>query len=583
MSFSIKNPPSVINISNITASDLSSSSITISWDTDIESTSKVIYGSDTNYGSSSDMDSTLELHHIVVLKNLQANNSYHYEVESSTPADGGDSVSGDNTFLTAVKEQSVSTGNNQPSIGVKITNPGDKIPPTISFNSQIPRVVKSIFDISGTASDDTAVTKVEYSLDSGRNWLPTEQTTGLGSKHVSFVIKPVNLDDGNYKLLARAIDGGGNMTATKSVSIAFDQLPPETGGLVLSIGPQVLQPDQSDDIQALAGVDERITMSAIGGPTSITLVADRGKKNPSSSFSLTQSPDSGLWSGIMSFSDSGTYDVSAQAIDGAGNHTQRTIGRVTVSQPSRILDKNSKPVSAKVTVYKFIDDTNDWQAWDGSAYGQDNPQITDKAGYFSLFLPAGKYYVKSSAKGYVSATSSIVDFDQPQPLSINMTLSKSESLFSRYKVQKVANQKQPALANANTLVGKPAPGFSLTDISGKKVNSLDLSGKPTDLIFLNSWAPAASEQLPAVQSLSDNKNLNVKIIALQENPGRLNAYDQISGYDIDWLADPLSTTSNTYGVGSLPSHYFLDRGGNIKKIVSAVLTKQQILDNLSNL
>jgi len=236
-----------------------------------------------------------------------------------------------------------------------------------------------------------------------------------------------------------------------------------------------------------------------------------------------------------------------------------------------------------VTVYRFIDDSNNWQLWDGSAYGQDNPQQTDNGGYFSYFLPAGRYYVKAEAKGYAPAVSSILAIEKPQPLSINMTMNKSRGWLASLKVQKVSNKKPDDSATASPLIGQAAPSFSLTDITGKKVNSLDMSGKPTDLIFLNSWAPSVSEQLPAIQSLSANPDINVIIIALQENTGRLSAYDQISGYNLDWLADPLSTTSGSYGVGSLPAHYFLDRSGNVKKIVSGVLTKQTILNNLSNL
>ena len=83
--------------------------------------------------------------------------------------------------------------------------------------------------------------------------------------------------------------------------------------------------------------------------------------------------------------------------------------------------------------------------------------------------------------------------------------------------------------------------------------------------------------------LADNKDINTVPIALQENTGRLKAYNGIAGYSINWLADPDSTTSDSFSASSLPTHYFINRDGVVEKVVTGVLTKQELLNELSGL
>jgi putative transposon-encoded protein len=86
-------------ISNILASSITANSATISWTTNIPSTTKVEYGPTTSYGSSTPLDSTLLTSHSVTLSGLNANTLYHYRV-SSADAAGNLAVSTDQTFMT---------------------------------------------------------------------------------------------------------------------------------------------------------------------------------------------------------------------------------------------------------------------------------------------------------------------------------------------------------------------------------------------------------------------------------------------------------------------------------------------------
>ena len=85
-------------ISNISA-QTTAITATITWTTDIASTSQVEYGTTTNYGSETTLDTNIVTSHSVAITNLIPNTTYHYRVKSNDAA-SNPAVSSDNTFTT---------------------------------------------------------------------------------------------------------------------------------------------------------------------------------------------------------------------------------------------------------------------------------------------------------------------------------------------------------------------------------------------------------------------------------------------------------------------------------------------------
>lgn len=587
------NTPPVI--SDISVSDITPSSATINWLTDEPSTSQVDYGSDDQYGQNA-YDGGLTTSHSLVLTSLKPNSGYHYLI-SSADARNNIASSDDNTFLTASEPQT-GQGGTTPAvitnniINFVITNPADKTPPTIEITSKLPKVVKTTPVITGTAGDDLAVVRIEYSTDGGQNWLPVDNALKLGGKAVDFSFTPANLDDGSYSILARAIDAGGNITATTPITVVIDRLQPIVGGSVLNLGPQILRSTNDGVINTAVGVDQKITLSAIGGPTTVNLTASPinskpTTKNSSKTFSLTQSSDTGLWQGILSFGDAGAYSLTANATDGAGNKTSRVLATVEVSSAGKVIKKgtNQAVKNAKVTVYYLDNESNNWVVWDGAAYGQTNPQTTGKDGQFNLFLPTGKYYLKASATGYRGLTSDAFTITEPVPISATLAMTAGHSFWPSLSTQKISlnSSNTPVNKQANSLIGKQVPTFSLTNMDGKKVNSLDWLAKPT-LISLNAtWSPETIDQLKVLQQMQSNQNYNVISVGLEQTASQLGVYNTVSGLSLSWLPDPDGTLADMFNAQSLPTNYFVDRTGVIRHVTSGVMTKQQILDTLSGL
>ena len=92
------NPPV---ISNVTAVGVTSSSVTITWTTDIQSSSAVNYGTTSAYGTSTPTTNSSPgvTLHSVSLTGLAASTTYHYQVVS-TNASSQTSISSDSTFAT---------------------------------------------------------------------------------------------------------------------------------------------------------------------------------------------------------------------------------------------------------------------------------------------------------------------------------------------------------------------------------------------------------------------------------------------------------------------------------------------------
>lgn len=86
-------------ISGVTAGNLTATSADISWTTAEAASSQVEYGLEVTYGSSTAVDGTPVMSHLVSVTGLNPGTTYHYRVRSADPATN-EAVSTDQTLLT---------------------------------------------------------------------------------------------------------------------------------------------------------------------------------------------------------------------------------------------------------------------------------------------------------------------------------------------------------------------------------------------------------------------------------------------------------------------------------------------------
>ena len=331
--------PPGLSMSNLVVSGVTDTSVSVTWDTDLNGNSEVDFGPDSSYGTNT-VDATMKTSHAITVSGLSPNTTYHYDAKS-TDADGNTFDTGDNTFVTA---QTGSTGSTQTGTVTATTvlrltpspTPApDIFPPKVIVVVDFTKPFKVAPTITGRASDPSGVAKLEYSYDGGESWQPVDVMASPGSASTTFSFLPSGLLDDNYNMQIRATDGKGNAGVTDLGTMVIDRLPPRIGGYLISLGPSELTPSAYGAYTLINGLDYKITLSSVGGPLNIDLNYTDSQHN-AQKISLVKDSDNGLWTGTLHFDSEGAYDVSFYAIDGAQNVAQNSLMHILVVKGGRI-------------------------------------------------------------------------------------------------------------------------------------------------------------------------------------------------------------------------------------------------------
>jgi hypothetical protein len=126
------------------------------------------------------------------------------------------------------------------------------------------------------------------------------------------ITKNLNLKDGLYSVVTRAVDNASNESEEMSESIAIDTTPPRMGSLQITNNGVDILPDGSMWNMSL-GVSYLVTVSLEDDTKSATLSLD-GKDIP-----LVKEESTGLWKSILTFDKAGELPLYISAIDKRGN------------------------------------------------------------------------------------------------------------------------------------------------------------------------------------------------------------------------------------------------------------------------
>ncbi len=220
-------------ISNVSVSDVSTTSVTISYTTDFATTSTLEYGPDDGYGSTL-TDDNASTSHSHVITGLTGNTTYHYTITASTT--GGSNQTDDTTFTTALSVLATSTpGPTSTPIIQNTTNTvtlptptptPDKKSPIVTLEQPPDQQFKDVPTIKGNAVDNDQVSVVEYTVDGGKIWNRIKSVSGLNTSNATFSFTPEPIQQGKNAILVRAKDASGNIGTSSPVSIQIDQTPP---------------------------------------------------------------------------------------------------------------------------------------------------------------------------------------------------------------------------------------------------------------------------------------------------------------------------------------------------------------------
>jgi hypothetical protein len=174
-------------IANVAAREIGIDSAKIVWDTDESSTSRVEYGTNTNYGATA-RDNALTTQHEIELSSLSPNTTYHYRVRSRDAA-GNNATSTDFVFRTLPE--------------------ADNTPPQIR-NVDVVQVTTSRATIVWE-TDESATSRVEYGTDT--NYGEATQDNSLATHHEMELSNLSPNTTYHYRVLSR--DAAGNLATSE--------------------------------------------------------------------------------------------------------------------------------------------------------------------------------------------------------------------------------------------------------------------------------------------------------------------------------------------------------------------------------
>ena len=140
------------------------------------------------------------------------------------------------------------------------------------------------------------------------------------------------------------------------------------------------------------------------------------------------------------------------------------------------------------------------------------------------------------------------------------------------------------------LQGKPAPGFTLEDLSGKKVSLADYKGKALLINFWATWCAPCKIETPWMIELRNQyaaqgfEILGVSMDDLdRDDPGKLSAEKREIAAFVEKMKMPYpvliggDSISKPYGgLDDLPTSFFVDRNGTVVASQLGLTSKDEI-------
>src|SRR5580658_4141491 len=276
------------------ASSVSGTAATITWGTNMPSTSQVIYGLTASYGQASQFKWTFVTNHQITLSNLKAGVTYHYQCRSWSPNGG----------LLETPDQTFTAGGSSPTptpapLTVAITSPAASA------------TVSGTVAIAVSASDGVAITGVQLQVD-GANVGAADT-----SSPYNFSWSSTSVANGTHTLTAVATDVSGNTATSAAVKVTVSNTVAST--LTVSITSPAASATVSGTVAVAATATDSVTIS------SVQLQVDGANVGAAD----TSSPYNFSWSSTSVAN--GSHTLTAVATDVSGNTATSAAVKVTVS------------------------------------------------------------------------------------------------------------------------------------------------------------------------------------------------------------------------------------------------------------
>ncbi len=129
-----------------------------------------------------------------------------------------------------------------------------------------------------------------------------------------------------------------------------------------------------------------------------------------------------------------------------------------------------------------------------------------------------------------------------------------------------------------TWYGKPAPDFTLADLSGKEHKLSDYKGKNVLVIFWATWCGPCLREIPDLIEL--RKTVGEDDLAMlaisDESPALVKRFVDQAKMNYTILLDPGTVPAPYNTISAIPSSFFIDRQGKIKLATTGLVSLREI-------
>ncbi|HLR23403.1 MAG TPA: TlpA disulfide reductase family protein [Pseudogracilibacillus sp.] len=136
------------------------------------------------------------------------------------------------------------------------------------------------------------------------------------------------------------------------------------------------------------------------------------------------------------------------------------------------------------------------------------------------------------------------------------------------------------LSEAGLGKGKKAPDFELETLDGETVKLSDYKGEKVIVNFWATWCPPCREEIPDLQKLYDNKDIEILAIDLTETEQSMEDVEEFVFDEFEMtfpvLLDEESKIAEMYQVMAYPTSYLVDSEGTIQFLAMGAMTYEQM-------
>jgi len=150
-----------------------------------------------------------------------------------------------------------------------------------------------------------------------------------------------------------------------------------------------------------------------------------------------------------------------------------------------------------------------------------------------------------------------------------MGIAAIAALIVFYTARKQVGKINDEVSVTMSLIGQPAPDFSLTDLGGRTVQLSSLKGKVVLLDFWATWCGPCKLSLPHIQKVADDGGLakrGLQVFAVNEKDAKplVQAFMNDNHFSFPVLLDTDGLMNEEYKLAGIPTTVVIGKDGKVK-------------------